>query len=351
MKKSMISIINTITIGILLILVSIILVLTNKLQGVSRVINYAGLVRGATQRVVKLEISGLESNILIHELDTYLDELKNGGTSDNIIYIDDKNFQDKLKTQTEYWEILKEEILFVRKNGAENSNIIKISEEYFDLADQTVAAVETYSNNTLKIVNILEILTLVDICLVISFFIIQVILNRRIEKDKKILEKQAFYDYQTGLPNKYRCEVFINDSQFLGEPTACFMFDLNDLKLTNDTYGHVMGDKLIITFANVLKETIGYFNFVGRFGGDEFIAVMYNTSKNDVRKFLNDLDEKIFEFNQQSETIKLSYACGWAISTDYFHSTYKTLFERADEFMYDNKRLKKSRGYTPNIKI
>lgn len=112
-----------------------------------------------------------------------------------------------------------------------------------------------------------------------------------------------------------------------------------------------MGDKLIITFANVLKETIGYFNFVGRFGGDEFIAVMYNTSKNDVRKFLNDLDEKIFEFNQQSETIKLSYACGWAISTDYFHSTYKTLFERADEFMYDNKRLKKSRGYTPNIKI
>lgn len=63
------------------------------------------------------------------------------------------------------------------------------------------------------------------------------------------------------------------------------MFDLNDLKLTNDTYGHVMGDKLIITFANVLKETIGYFNFVGRFGGDEFIAVMYNTSKNDVRKF------------------------------------------------------------------
>ena len=74
-----------------------------------------------------------------------LDELKNGGKSDNIIYIDDKNFQDKLKTQTEYWEILKEEILFVRKNGAENSNIIKISEEYFDLADQTVAAVETYS--------------------------------------------------------------------------------------------------------------------------------------------------------------------------------------------------------------
>ena len=66
------------------------------------------------------------------------------------------------------------------------------------------------------------------------------------------------------------------------------MFDLNNLKRANDTYGHAVGDQLITNFARLLRNAIPAKDFVGRYGGDEFIAIITQTTKKEI---LNIMDE------------------------------------------------------------
>lgn len=78
---------------ILIVTLSILIFLTiynlSLLQGTARVINYAGIVRGATQREVKLEIAGMPSEKLINELDGIMDGLQHGGSQYQLVKLDD----------------------------------------------------------------------------------------------------------------------------------------------------------------------------------------------------------------------------------------------------------------------
>lgn len=82
----------------------------------------------------------------------------------------------------------------------------------------------------------------------------------------------------TGLPNKSRCEDLLNTSGFITEPLCFVMFDLNNLKEVNDTLGHAAGDSMIANFAHILRKVVPEKDFVGRYGGDEFIAILYDTT-------------------------------------------------------------------------
>lgn len=109
-----------------------------RLQGTARVINYAGLVRGATQREVKLEITGYQNDELIQYLDDILNGLKYGDGNYNLITLDDTDYNKKLDAQIEYWGNLKRQIRKVRELGYEDTDIVEVSETYFDMADETV---------------------------------------------------------------------------------------------------------------------------------------------------------------------------------------------------------------------
>jgi diguanylate cyclase (GGDEF)-like protein len=63
------------------------------------------------------------------------------------------------------------------------------------------------------------------------------------------------------------------------QPTAVLLFDLDNFKTINDRYGHAVGDRTLQLFADVAKAHIGAAGTVGRWGGDEFVAVLYNTSR------------------------------------------------------------------------
>jgi diguanylate cyclase (GGDEF)-like protein len=63
------------------------------------------------------------------------------------------------------------------------------------------------------------------------------------------------------------------------QPTAVLLFDLDHFKTINDRYGHAVGDRTLQIFADIAKAHIGAAGTVGRWGGDEFVAVLYNTSR------------------------------------------------------------------------
>ena len=96
----------------------------DDLQGSARVINYAGLVRGATQREIKLEITGMQNDELIQYLDDIISGLRYQDGHYDLIRLKDEAYQEKLDIQSAYWEQLKEEIAVVRQKGYENTNIV-----------------------------------------------------------------------------------------------------------------------------------------------------------------------------------------------------------------------------------
>lgn len=326
---------------ILIVLVVNMMVEIKNLQGTARVINYAGLVRGATQRAVKLEVIGNSDDELIEYLDNVLADLKYEDGEYNLVSLRDTDYQKKLDILIDYWGKLKNEINNVRENGVDNSDIVDMSEMYFSLADQTVSAAERYSEGIADNIHFIETITVIDMAGLLLLIIIQMIQAIIIVRKNKVLEQKAYLDAHTGLPNKSRCEEVFHDLRFLDKNVACIMFDLNNLKIANDTLGHSVDDQLIVNFANILRNVIPSKEFVGRYGGDEFVAVIRDMPKEDVIGLLEKLKEKVEDFNDYGKNIKISYAYGWAFSNDYTECTLRTLFDRADKHMYENKRLVK----------
>ena len=241
----------------------------------------------------------------------------------------------------EYWQVLKNEIYLVRENGYENTNIVDISEEYFQMADRTVSAAEDYSQSIATGLRYLEFLSTADIIVLIIIMIARYVENARIRRKNRQLEQQAYTDQHTGLPNKSRCESFFNDPEIMDHPIACIVFDLNNLKTVNDRLGHSVGDQMIANYARLLRNAIPSPHFVGRYGGDEFMAVIYDANEDLVTSILEKLRNDVKEFNHMhhggSEFVEISYACGHAVSTEYPNCSFRVLFDRADSSMYENK--------------
>ncbi|MCH1983298.1 bifunctional diguanylate cyclase/phosphodiesterase [Ruminococcus sp. OA3] len=120
-----------------------------RLQGNARVINYAGVVRGATQRLIKQELLHRPNDDLIEQLDGIIAELMTGEGENNLIKLDSRDFQACMAAQREKWEDIKNEISDVRA-GENSAHLFESSEEYFTLANDTVAAAEKYSERVVQ---------------------------------------------------------------------------------------------------------------------------------------------------------------------------------------------------------
>ena len=336
------TVLKSVLILILSVLVIAMMVQIEKLQGTARVINYAGLVRGATQREIKLEVTGTPNDELIQYLDDILSGLKFADGHYDLVSLPDADYQQKLSAQMAYWNQLKDEIYRVRTDGYEDTDIVEMSENYFHMADETVSAAEVYSENTAVAIRVLEILSSIDIAGLILLIIYQTLAEIQIAKRNRMLEQRAYLDLHTGLPNKSKVEELLHNVEFIKTPTACIMFDLNNLKIVNDTMGHSVGDQLIMNFARLLRDCTPPKDFVGRFGGDEFVAFLYDTSEDDINAFLEKLKKEVELFNLYGKNVKISYASGWSLSSNYENCTLRTLFDRADRYMYENKRKDKA---------
>ena len=188
-SRNIIGIIQSCLIFALVILVIFMMIQINRLQGTARVINYAGLVRGATQREVKLEITGSQNDELIKYLDDILSGLKYQDGNYDLIKLQDKEYQDKLQVQIDYWNKIKKEIEAVRSNGYENTDIVNMSETYFKLADDTVSAAENYSEKIATKIRTIELLSVLDMLCLVILIIVQTIMAMKMARQNKLLEQ------------------------------------------------------------------------------------------------------------------------------------------------------------------
>lgn len=106
------------------------MMIVSSIQGTARIVNYAGLVRGKTQRIVKFEISGKQEDDMIQEIESFIDGLMNGNKELNLVRLEDSDFQTKMEELNEYFLMLKQEIMQVRAYGADKTQILLKSEHF-----------------------------------------------------------------------------------------------------------------------------------------------------------------------------------------------------------------------------
>ncbi len=161
------------------------------------------------------------------------------------------------------------------------------------------------------------------------------LLDRHAKFDEELREV-AEYDSLTGLPNRYCYNEFLKNPPSDKKDVCIFIFDINKLKYTNDTFGHLKGDELIKTASECIKEC--FLDDEGkncyRIGGDEFVAIVYDITPEDAEVYV-----KKFEALQKKNNI--SIAIGYEHSNGKADIDYEKLFVEADQKMYIDKELKK----------
>lgn len=169
-------------------------------------------------------------------------------------------------------------------------------------------------------------------------------------RESALYRKLAYTDELTGLPNR---TAFREDLEGRMEPdraagresilpTVVYMFDLNDLKKCNDTYGHEYGDRYIRMAADVLKKLFEQEGKCYRIGGDEFCAWAPYTSPEAIDEKLSLLEQALLELNQKGFVVTFSIAVGYAVYEEGEDGSglYSTM-KRADAMMYERKQAYK----------
>lgn len=315
--------------------------LVNAIQGTGRIINYTGLVRGGTQRLVKMEIAGYVRDDLVRNLDDILSGLDTGNGSLNLERLNDPTYLNKLSDLIIVWENLKTDLYVLRQNPADpqaKQTVIAVSEDYFQMADDLVDTVEKYQEEkSSRLASAEALLSLVILFLIISA-VYQTMSELNLYRKNRELEKVAYLDKMTGIPGRRSCEERIwAPMEGSKGPYCVVMFDLNNLKIINDQFGHTAGDRLIKGFAEIINRFSNENLFAGRYGGDEFVMVARGYDEDKILQILQEIQLQVNEFNHRNPKFKIFYAVGYTCNGD----SLSKMLESADEKMYANKKIQK----------
>ena len=169
------------------------------------------------------------------------------------------------------------------------------------------------------------------------------------------INELAYTDPLTGVKSKIAyTEEIAKLERSIEEGVAQFglvFFDLNNLKIMNDTYGHEAGDRYIKSACRLICTTYTH-SPVYRIGGDEFVAILRGADLLNGGKLMKRFYDRMAIINRDAEepSEKVSVAAGMAVFKEEQDKDFQSVFKRADSNMYMNKSAIKS-GEGPNLEV
>jgi diguanylate cyclase len=163
-----------------------------------------------------------------------------------------------------------------------------------------------------------------------------------IHKEKIYMQrKAALMDQLTKLPNRIayeeKAQFEIQQAKNKNTSLCIGIIDIDHFKKVNDAYGHSVGDKMLQVIAEHIRLYLPIEDFVARWGGEEFVMLLPNSSMEEAFAKVESMRKKIsvlpFKFKEQRVTVTLS--CGLSQITQ--ESTLEEAFERADSFLFKAK--------------
>ncbi len=165
--------------------------------------------------------------------------------------------------------------------------------------------------------------------------------STHLEELSQRLRSLAYHDSLTELYNhRYfyeQLEHEVERAQRYGRPVAVMLLDLDHFKEVNDTYGHLMGDKLLSLVGQIIKDQVRSSDIAARYGGDEFAVILPDTTRSSAEATAEKLTRAIAigrtATGSLSETLTISASFGVACCPDDARSVSE-LLQFADDHLY-----------------
>jgi len=170
---------------------------------------------------------------------------------------------------------------------------------------------------------------------------------KSLENELAKTKQESKEDFLTKLFNKRALDEFmhIKESEFErhGHNFSIVMFDLDFFKAVNDNYGHDAGDAVLSAFAKILKKETRDDDIVGRFGGEEFMAILTETEVKGGAVFAEKVRKHVEKarFVYKGKRIPVTVSCG--VSERKIHSSLQSTINSSDEYLYQAKKSGRNR--------
>lgn len=181
-------------------------------------------------------------------------------------------------------------------------------------------------------------------------FIVRI--NQQLQR-KSIFDQSVLIDELTQVYNRRflfdLLERQLKELERTGTAFSIAILDLDHFKAINDSYGHLIGDKVLETFATYLKENIRSTDIVFRYGGEEFVILLPRTNDEDAKEVINRILAQFskIEFEDQGKTFTVSFSAGVYMASNPEEAS-KEILKIADQALYEAKEKGRSRVESAN---
>ena len=220
-----------------------------------------------------------------------------------------------------------------------NRWIYNVVASFFIFTLFTVYSYSCYPND----INPGVIYILVSICVIAFFSYLFENYRRENFKWRRQLVLLKNIDSLTGIYNRSKfdeeMELLLTANEKEGVPFSLILFDIDNFKMINDSYGHVQGDEVIVNLTQIVKNSIRSTDIFTRWGGDEFFILLPNTDKVEAVESAKRIERNISE-NWDNE---LTVTCSFGIIEYKTGEEVADFIRRADKLMYQAKDQGKNR--------
>lgn len=158
-------------------------------------------------------------------------------------------------------------------------------------------------------------------------------IKKEFENSNEKMEYISYHDHLTNLYNRSYMGEYTNSVTKADLPIGIVMGDANGLKMTNDTFGHEVGDELLVMISDTLTEVFNDCCII-RWGGDEFLIFIKNASKGKCNNLISKFKE--LTKNKMIKTLNISVSFGFSLSHSVLKD-YKSDINEAEKMMYQQK--------------
>jgi two-component system, cell cycle response regulator len=164
--------------------------------------------------------------------------------------------------------------------------------------------------------------------------------NRELEEANRKLKKLSITDGLTDLFNHRHVHEQLHEeferSRRSDDPMAVVMLDLDHFKQVNDTYGHPTGDVILYETARILRDSAREIDMIGRYGGEEFIAILPNATEDAAAQFAERVRQHVeaHVYRDEATEVRMTLSAGVASHPEFTVDNPDMLLKRADEALY-----------------
>ena len=158
---------------------------------------------------------------------------------------------------------------------------------------------------------------------------------------QQLIEQQSFTDPLTEIYNRRSLDEiagrFISHARRLGNPLTFLMVDVNNFKQVNTKFGHLTGDTVLAEFASLLKSSIRGSDAVIRYGGDEFLILLADTTAGGSEKVIERITKQVAEWNMAGQLGNFQLSASIGIAEWHDGEGLDEVLDEADQKMYRQK--------------